>query len=133
LVDRGVPQGSILGPLLFLCYINDLPRIFENDVKPVLFADDTSLIINSHSLLQHKNDVNIAFVRLNEWFNANLLTLNFDKTKHVQLSTRSTLNNVVSVSYNNNFISNNTNTKFLGLVLESSCIWKAHIFQLCLN
>jgi hypothetical protein len=121
-VDRGVPQGSILGPLLFLCYINDLLRIFENNVKPVLSADDTSLIIKSHNLLQYKNDVNIAFVRLNEWFNADLLTLNFDKTKHVQFSARSIPNNVVYVSYHNNFISNNTNTKFLGLVLESSCI-----------
>jgi hypothetical protein len=111
-VDRGVPQGSILGRLLLLCYINDLPRIFENNVKPVLFADDTSLIINSHSLLQYKNDINIAFVHLNEWFNANLLTLNFVKTKHVQFSARSIPNNVVSVSYQNNFISNNTNTKF---------------------
>jgi hypothetical protein len=58
------------------------------------------------------------------------MTLNFNKTKHAQFAARSIPINVVPVSYHNNLISNDTNTKFLGMVLESSCIWKAHIFQL---
>jgi hypothetical protein len=58
-----------------------------------------------------------------------LLTLNFNKIKYVQFAARSISINEVRISHHNNFISNNTNTKFLGMVLESSCIWKAHIYQ----
>jgi hypothetical protein len=55
IVRHGVPKVSILGPLLFLFYINDLPIIFNNTVKPVLFADDTSLVISSNNYLQYCN------------------------------------------------------------------------------
>jgi hypothetical protein len=65
IINHGVPQGSILGPLLFLCCINDLPRIFNNGVKSVLFADDKSLIISNYNYLEYRNNISTAFVQLN--------------------------------------------------------------------
>jgi hypothetical protein len=99
IVRHGVPQGSILGPLLVLFYINDLPTIFNNLVKSVLFADDTSLVISSYNNTQYRNDVKISFPGLNDWFSSNLLTLNFNKTNHVQFVTKPRSNSKTSVNY----------------------------------
>ena len=78
-VTDGVPQGSILGPLLFLLYVNDLPKAISDISNPVLYADDTSLIItNSYSQMFEK-DMNTAILQLNRWFNSNLLLLNLGK------------------------------------------------------
>ena len=81
---KGFRQGSILGPLLFLYCINDVPKIFSNNVKSALFADDTSLIVSNHNYVEYKEDINTAFIQVNERFNSNLLILNYKKTHYVQ-------------------------------------------------
>ena len=78
-VKRGVPQGSILGPLLFLLYINDLPKAVTHNVLPILFADDTSVLVTSQNVHEFQNDLNTSLQHLCDWFLANSLSLNLPK------------------------------------------------------
>ena len=77
----GVPQGSILGPLLFLLYINDLPNV-SNILDPILFADDTNLFYSHHNIKEFFTTVNKELQKLGDWFTSNKLSLNIKKTKY---------------------------------------------------
>jgi hypothetical protein len=79
-VTVGVPQGSILGPLLSLLYVNDLPKVISDVSNPVLFADDTSLIITNSNTSRFEKGINKVLDRLNRWFSSNLLLLNQNPT-----------------------------------------------------
>ena len=77
-ISCGVPQGSILGPLLFLLYINDLPYCTRR-LKFCLFADDTSILFKSNDLFSSECMINSDLCIISRWFQANKLSLNVDK------------------------------------------------------
>ena len=87
-VQHGVPQGSVLGLLLLLIYINDLSKSVSDKSSPILFAEDTSFIIANHSKAEFKFNTNEIFNEINKWFHSNLLMLNYDKTYFLQFLTK---------------------------------------------
>jgi len=84
-IKYGVPQGSILGPLLFLVYINDLPKAIEHKALPILFGDNTSILLTSANIFQLQRDLNIVFEQLNKWFKSNSLFLNLEKNSFLSI------------------------------------------------
>ena len=80
-----VPQGSILGPLLFLVYINDLPSKINSLALRTLFADDTSVIISNRNLEDFSTTAHLVLFHLIEWFSANRLVLNLEKNQYKEI------------------------------------------------
>jgi len=87
-VRHGVPQGSILGPLLFLLYINNLPKFINKTSAPIIFADNTSILFAHANLIDLSKNICIVFTTLNKWLRANHLSLNFNKTNYVHFTSK---------------------------------------------
>ena len=87
LVKHGVPQGSVLGPLLFLIYMNDLTFTLRRHASPVFFADDTSIIISAKNEQDLISNVKIVANATYKWCHDNYLTLNLQKTHFIQFWT----------------------------------------------
>jgi retron-type reverse transcriptase len=96
-ITQGVPQGSILGPLLFLIYINDLPNTVEPKAIPIIFADDTSILVTSPNNNQFQKELNTVFCQINKWFKDNLISLNLNKTYIIQFSNKSIGNSNIQI------------------------------------
>jgi hypothetical protein len=129
-IKEGVPQGSKLGPIFFLIYINDLPKLASIDTKIFLYADDTSLMVTSPNLENFETKLNTLFEDLNKWFQANQLTLNYNKTFYVQFTNKNSWNCKLTPNCQGNTVTSTKTTKFWGLIVDDCLSWKAHIDQM---
>ena len=132
-IKIGVPQGSIVGPLLYLVYVNDIGNSCNGSI--LSFADDTTLITSHASLLDLYTIANRNINALYKWFCANKLSLNAGKTKYIVLRTRHmkqdlSLHTVhicdTVISRIGNDCTEKT-AKFLGMHLDENLSWKYHI------
>lgn len=126
-VKMGVPQGSILGPFLFLVYINDLPFSVQGRADIVLFADDTSLIFKVDRRNSNLDEVNNALRQVSIWFAANNLVLNPKKTKCIKFSPPNVKHADQVLMLDNNKLDFVDSTTFLGIKIDSKLQWGPHI------
>ena len=120
----GVPQGSILGPLLFLVFINDLPDATNFYVK--LFADDTFLCSQSKSLELLESEVNFELKKVYSWLASNRLTLNISKSKYMLISKSRSIPNL-NICLNGTPMQSCDTYKYLGVHFDKNLNWKSHI------
>lgn len=126
-IKCGVPQGSILGPLLFILYINDLSQI-SNFIRFILFADDSTIAKSDSNLEKLAEDMSREFSLISEWLNANKLSLNVIKTKYIIFCTRQKNNHpVATIKINDVDLEQVKSTKFLGVHIEQNLDWSEHI------
>lgn len=130
LVTMGVPQGSILGPFLFLIYINDLPFHVRDNHKILLFADDTSLVFKIKRQLQNFQEINVALAKVVHWFNINNLLLNPSKTKLIKFSMPNVRQLRTIVQLNGIELDPVESTVFLGITVDAKLQWGPHINKL---
>ena len=119
-----MPQSSILGPLLFLVYINDLPKAVESKALPILFADDTSISITSPNNIQVQSDLNLVLGQLNKRFKSNQLLLNFDKTYFIQFSNKIKCTSDIQINMKIKKLNLANERKFLRLFINNNLSWK---------
>ncbi len=126
-ISYGVPQGSVLGPLLFLIYINDMP-ISSKVLKFHLFADDTSIFFSHKDLNSLESTLNKELTGVSDWLSANRLTLNIDKSNILIITPKHTKKiRTVNIKINNTTLLEKDNIKYLGVLFDNKLNWKQHI------
>ena len=133
----GIPQGSILGPLLFLIYINDLPNCL-NSTTPCLYADDTQIFASSRDPAELAYNLNSDLENTMDWLTLNKLQSHSSKTKFMVIGSKPNLTSKVAdlhsrITMNNNSVSSVTSQKCLGVDLDETLAFDIYIEKLCLK
>ena len=132
-VVTGVPQGSVLGPLFFLIYINDLPLHLDNSINSDLFADDTSLYKSGPKINTINDALQCNIDKANDWCKNNSMVIHPDKTKAMLLASRQKQQNnthILKLTLESSTIQQIKHHKVLGLWVDSDVNWNVHINKL---
>ena len=124
-MQHGVPQGSILGPLLFIIYINDLPNV-TNLSKFILYADDANIVITGHNTQEVYEKLSRLSSEIVTWVDKNGLVLNLKKTNYMIFS-NSKSNQYQEVCISGTKIERKSEARFLGVIIDDKMTWSSHI------
>ena len=125
-IKYGVPQGSILGPLLFIIYINDIPEI-ARFAKFILYADDANIILTADTIEMIHSQLSKLIACLVTWVSANGLALNLKKTKYMIFSRTRHTNLPAPLVISNTAIERKSEARFLGVIIDESLNWSRHV------
>ena len=133
-VNLGVPQGSILGPLLFLFYINDLCNSSDH-LEYLLFADDTNVFLSGNNITELNSTMNTGLEKLAEWFRANLLSLNTKNTVYMffHKARKKFVVDDCNIYISNSVISRVESCRFLGVIIDQHLSFKQHFQYIAAN
>ena len=134
-VSIGVPQGSILGPLFFLLFINDLPLFLPQNTTLTMFADDTSITQSSSTIHELNACLNLVASGVFAWANLNDMALNTSKTKSILITTQQKFHSLndhsLDVMINGKLIEQVEHAKLIGVTLDCHLTWEKHIENIC--
>lgn len=130
-ISLGTPQGSVLGPLIFLIYVNELPN-FISYGKVIMYADDTSIVISAKTQIELEYKVNYILQQFDHWCSQNRLIVNHNKTVCIKFTAKKQLDNTnYNIIVGQHQIQPQIKTKFLGITLDENLSWSEHMHQLC--
>ena len=132
LIKAGVPQGSVLGPLLFLVFINDIVKCI-NKCNVHMFADDTILFASGKNRTELSEQLNEDLQAISNWSKTWIVSFSPPKTKSMLISNKAFPDVLPPLIFNNHVIENVKQHKHLGVILSSDLKWNKHIESLILS
>ena len=130
-INAGVPQGSRLGPLLWILYVNDIIDNLETEV--LLFADDTCLFASARDPAQTAEILNRDLTKITEWATTWKVSFNPKQSKDLSFSSKKVLQNSLPLMFNATYVTRVHEHRHLGVWLSSTLSWSRQIHETCLR